>query len=407
MIKEATRSRVHQVTEIIGREPHSFGGARTKWGLLQGFPPARAKTLVGVLTMLIFGLDYYSPGDINPAIFYVCVIVALAWSRSARWLWGGTAVTAVLTVVGFAAGNTPVGHPNFDWIDWTNRCITISVLIVTAGFVHIGVGLSKKLEAREALLAEVAARERAEAALREVQADLAHAARVSTLGELTASIAHELKQPLAAISTNNEAGRHWIDRQVPNIAKALEASARITADARRCVDIIVRIREMAVRRVPEHKLVSLDELIDEALVFLRPEIQSRGVTVSHRFALGGLKVLADRIQLQQVIVNLLVNAMQAMEQAGSPERKITIRTTVRDASTLCCAIEDSGPGIAPEHVGRLFESFFTTKENGMGLGLPICRSILESHHGRIAADNASAHGGARFYFTIPAGTAIG
>ncbi|MGF6633148.1 sensor histidine kinase [Paraburkholderia sp. MM6662-R1] len=118
-------------------------------------------------------------------------------------------------------------------------------------------------------------------------------------------------------------------------------------------------------------------------------------------------MLADRIQLQQVIVNLLVNAMQAMEQAGSPERKITITTTVRDASTLCCAIEDSGPGIAPEHVDRLFESFFTTKENGMGLGLPICRSILESHHGRIAADNASAHGGARFYFTIPAATAIG
>ncbi|MGF6633149.1 histidine kinase dimerization/phospho-acceptor domain-containing protein [Paraburkholderia sp. MM6662-R1] len=286
MIKEATRSRVHQVTEIIGREPRSFGRARTKWGLLQGLPPARVKALAGVLTMLIFGVDYYSPGDINPAIFYVCVIVALAWTRSARWLWGGTAVTAVLTVVGFAAGNTPVGHPHFDWIDWTNRCITISVLIVTGGFVHIGVGLSKKLEAREALLAEVAARERAEAALREVQADLAHAARVSTLGELTASIAHELKQPLAAICTNNEAGRHWIDRQVPNIAQALEASARITADARRCVDILVRIREMAVRRVPEHKLVSLDELIDEALVFLRPEIRSRGVTVSQPVCCG-------------------------------------------------------------------------------------------------------------------------
>ena len=116
-------------------------------------------------------------------------------------------------------------------------------------------------------------------------------------------------------------------------------------------------------------------------------------------------VFADRIQLQQVIVNLLVNAMQAMEQAGSSERKITIRTETREDATVYCATEDSGPGIAPEDLNRLFQSFYTTKENGMGMGLPICRTIIEAHGGRIAADNGSMHGGARFHFTLPSGDA--
>jgi signal transduction histidine kinase len=128
----------------------------------------------------------------------------------------------------------------------------------------------------------------------------------------------------------------------------------------------------------------------------------RGVAVLHHPAPGAPRVLADRVQLQQVIVNLAVNAMQAMEQACSEERRITIRTIVPDVTTLRCAVEDSGPGIAPDHLQRLFESFFTTKPDGMGMGLPICRSIIEAHGGHIAADNESIHAGARFYFELPA-----
>jgi signal transduction histidine kinase len=160
---------------------------------------------------------------------------------------------------------------------------------------------------------------------------------------------------------------------------------------------------MATRQTPEHRLVWLDELIDGVLVFLRHEVQMRGVTVSHHPALGAPRVLADRVQLQQVIVNLAVNAMQAMEQARTEDRRITIRTLVPDITILRCAVEDSGPGVAPDHRGRLFESFFTTKPDGMGMGLPICRSIIEAHGGHIAADNESTHGGARFYFDLPAG----
>ena len=252
-------------------------------------------------------------------------------------------------------------------------------------------------------LVDLTERIRAQEMLERLQADFAHAARISMLGELTASIAHELNQPLAAIVTNGQAAQRWLGRPEPDIAEARGSNTRMVADARRAVDIVSRIRGMATRQTPEHRLVWLDELIDGVLVFLRHEVQMRGVTVSHHPALGAPRVLADRVQLQQVIVNLAVNAMQAMEQARTEDRRITIRTLVPDITILRCAVEDSGPGVAPDHRGRLFESFFTTKPDGMGMGLPICRSIIEAHGGHIAADNESTHGGARFYFELPAG----
>jgi PAS domain S-box-containing protein len=256
-------------------------------------------------------------------------------------------------------------------------------------------------------LVDLTERVRAQEKLQQVQAEFAHAARISMLGELTASIAHELIQPLTAITTSGDASLRWLDRPAPNVAKARKATGRMVANARRAADIIARIRGMAVPRAPERTLVSLDELILEAVGFLRHEVRSRVVTISQELVPAAPKVLADRVQFQQVLVNLIVNAMQAIAQAGSAERRITIRTTMPDRATLCCAVEDSGPGIAPEHLERLFTSFFTTKETGMGMGLSICRSIVEAHGGRIAADNESAHGGARLYFTLPAANGIG
>ena len=243
--------------------------------------------------------------------------------------------------------------------------------------------------------------------LQQVQADFAHAARVSVLGELTASIAHEVNQPLAAIATSGEASLRWLARPEPDIEEVRALTKRVIADARRASEIIGRIRSMAARRAPEQTLLSLDDVIQEALLFLDHEVQLRGVTVSHRPASAAPKVLADRTQLQQVVVNLAVNAMQAIELAGGTKRKIIVRTFAADPTTVCCSVEDSGPGIEPRHLARLFESFFTTKETGMGMGLPICRSVIEAHGGRISADNESAHGGARFFFTLPvAGTTI-
>jgi C4-dicarboxylate-specific signal transduction histidine kinase len=356
--------------------------------------PTQAKILAGALTLFSFVLDCYLPVPLNVAKLYLFVVIVLAWTQSARWLWGGTAVVAILSIVVLTVRDGPASHQTIVSIDWVNRYFTAGLLLVVAGLVHGG-------------MAKLAARRRAEEALRRAEADFAHAARISMLGELTASIAHELKQPLAAISVNGQAGLRWLDRPVPNIAEARETTAHVVSEARRAAEIIDRIRGMALRRAPEQTLVSLDELIEEAIVFLRPELQWRGVTVFQQLAADAPKVLADRVQVQQVIVNLAINAIQAMEQAGSPERKITISTSMPNGTTVRCSVEDSGPGIVPEHLDNLFERFFTTKESGMGMGLSICRSIIEAHGGRIATDAGSVHGGARFYFTLPAAGAAG
>ncbi len=236
--------------------------------------------------------------------------------------------------------------------------------------------------------------------LSSIQADFAHASRVSVLGELTASIAHEINQPLAAIAANGEVGLRWLGRPNPDLDELREVAESVVADARRAADIISRVRAMAGRKVPDRASFSFDEIISEALLFLRHEIQMRGVIMSQHFAAGGSQVFGDRIQIQQVIVNLAVNAMQAMAQAQSPVRRLIIHTSAPDGATVRCTIEDTGPGIKPEHIGRMFESFFTTKEGGMGMGLPICRSIIEAHGGRIVAD-ADSQGGASFTFTLP------
>jgi C4-dicarboxylate-specific signal transduction histidine kinase len=244
-----------------------------------------------------------------------------------------------------------------------------------------------------------------EQALAKARSELAHVARVTCLGVLTASIAHEINQPLAAIITNAETSLRWLDRSEPDVEKTREIIKHVVADARRASEIIDRLRAMATRRAPKQARLSLDEVIQEAMVFLRREFQSKDVSVSLDLAPGLPQVVGDRTQLQQVIVNLAINAAQAMSHSGKARRSISVRTTRSDSDTVCCLIEDSGPGIAPAHLPHLFDSFFTTKDSGMGMGLAICRSIIEAHDGYIRADNDSSLGGARFSFTLPANNA--
>ena len=281
------------------------------------------------------------------------------------------------------------------------KVVTLDGRVVDVLFTAARVGPTSDLGISLVGFIDITERVRAQEMLQQLQADFAHAARVSMLGELTASIAHELNQPLAAIATSGEAGLRWLGRPAPDLAEVGASLSRMHADARRAAEIIARIRSMAARRAPERTLVSLDEVIRESLQFLRHEVQSRAVMVSHHVAPAAPKVLVDRTQLQQVIVNLAVNAMQAVAQSETGDRRIIIRTTVPDPATLRCTIEDNGPGIEAEHLSRLFESFFTTKEGGMGMGLSICRSIIEAHGGRLTADNAADPGGARLSFTLP------
>ena len=250
-------------------------------------------------------------------------------------------------------------------------------------------------------LIDITERVRAQEMLQRVQADFAHAARVTMLGELTASIAHEVNQPLAAIVTNSEVGLRLLKRSEPDLNEIRELIDCVVKDARRAADIIARVRTMATRQAPKQTLLSVDEVIREALLFLRHEVQSHGLAVTHHVDPAAPKVLGDRTQLQQVFVNLTVNAIQAMTQAETTRRTLVIRTTSVDPHMLCCTVEDSGPGINPDHLDHLFDSFFTTKDPGLGLGLAISRSIIEAHGGNIRADNESAFGGARFRFILP------
>jgi signal transduction histidine kinase len=281
------------------------------------------------------------------------------------------------------------------------------------------------VESIEELKSEVAAREKAETELRELtdnlerqvrvrtnelehrnealakaRSELAYVARVTSLGVLTASIAHEVNQPLTAIAANGESSLHWLTRDKPDIEKVQLLTKRVVADARRASEIIRRIRDMTSQRAPEQKLLSIDDVINESLSFLHHELQEKGIVVSLDLTRELPEIIGNRTQLQQVIVNLTVNAIQAMTQLAPADRRISVRTMLSDPETVCCSIEDSGPGIDPEHLPRLFDSFFTTKDNGMGIGLAVCQSIVEAQGGRIRASNNSALGGARFSFDL-------
>jgi PAS domain S-box-containing protein len=255
-----------------------------------------------------------------------------------------------------------------------------------------------------AALIDVTDRVKAQVMLERVQAEFAHAARVSMLGELTASIAHEVNQPLGAILTNGEAALRWLDRPVPDVAELRALSNRTIRDAQRAGDIIRRIRAMATRKHTEEAPISLTEMIREVMLFLGHELRRHNIDATIDLAPDLPDILGDRVQLQQVVANIAINAMQAM--TDKPVRRLVIRTACPEPGTLRADIEDSGPGIAPDDLNRLFESFFTTKPGGMGIGLAICRSIIEAHGGAIEGGNR-AEGGARFSVTLPVAPAPG
>jgi signal transduction histidine kinase len=242
---------------------------------------------------------------------------------------------------------------------------------------------------------------RSEAQLAERRSELARVTRVMGLGVLTASIAHEVKQPIGAIFANAESSLRWLAQSEPDIEKVRVLTNRMATDARRASEIVDRIRNTASQRAPEREELSLNEVIDESLNFLHHELRLKDVALTLNVTQDLPQIVCDRTQLQQVIVNLVINAVQAMTQTATADRSISLRAQLSNPHTASCVVEDSGPGIDPEHLPRLFDSFFTTKDTGMGLGLAICRSIVEAHGGRIRADNNSALGGARFSFDLP------
>jgi len=257
-----------------------------------------------------------------------------------------------------------------------------------------------ELDATIFSLEDVTEQLRMEAQLRQLQADFSHAARVSMLGELASSIAHEVNQPLAAIVTNAETSLRWLGRDKPDIGKVEQLTARIVASARRADEIVQRVRGMAVKQAPAPVELAFNEIIQESLLFVHHEVEMRSVRVTSAYARGLPAVIGDRIQLQQVIVNMLINAIQAVEGCDEAQREIAISTGTDERGNLLFKLRDRGPGIAPDHIGRIFEGFFTTKAHGMGIGLAICQSIVAAHGGELSASNRPG-GGAEFRVVLP------
>jgi PAS domain S-box-containing protein len=248
-------------------------------------------------------------------------------------------------------------------------------------------------------LMDVTEARKAQEALNEAQVQLAHANRVATLGEMSASIAHEVNQPLAAIVANAGAGARWLTREAPDIGEALGTIRQIIGEAERAGSVIQRIRALAKKADPEMSRLDINRLIDDVLMLVRREALSHRVSLRLDRAFGLPPVYGDRIQLQQVIINLVINGIQAMATVADRPRALVIRTQRHDAGTVRVAVRDAGVGVACEDLDRLFGAFYTTKSDGMGMGLSISRSIIEAHGGRIWATRNDGPG-MTFQFTV-------
>ena len=239
---------------------------------------------------------------------------------------------------------------------------------------------------------------RAEETLRQSQATLARIARVTTLGEITASIAHEVNQPLAGAITNAETCLLWLERDRPDLAEAREAVSRCVNDATRAADIIARIRKLFKKGAPQREPVDVNEIIREMTVLLRNEANRHSVSINSELGADLPKAMADRLQLQQVLMNLMLNSVEAMKDTSGGE--LVVRSRQGDDGDLLVSVSDTGVGMTSAQQERIFDAFFTTKPEGTGMGLSISRSIIESHDGRLWA-TANSGRGAIFHFTLP------
>jgi PAS domain S-box-containing protein len=235
--------------------------------------------------------------------------------------------------------------------------------------------------------------------LRQVEADLAHVTRITTLGELTASVAHEIKQPISAALTDARTCLRWLGRDDPDVPEACEAASRVVKDVTRAADIISKIGLLFKKGTPQRELVDVSELVRDMIVLLRGEATRYSISIRTELAEGLPKVMADRVQLQQVLMNLMLNGIDAMKGTTGPG-ELTIKSEASD-SKLLISVTDTGVGLPPEQPEQIFKAFFTTKDDGTGMGLPISRSIIESHGGRLWAAGAPGRG-ATFQFTLPA-----
>ena len=274
-----------------------------------------------------------------------------------------------------------IGHPVYD----------------AAGAIVEFIGTDMDITERKQAEAEVRESERR---YREVEVELAHANRVATMGQLSASIAHEINQPITAAITNANAALRWLGARPPDLEEIRQALSRIVNDGNRAGEVIGRIRDLIKKAPPRSDSLQINEAILEVVALTRGEAAKNRVSVQTQLAEGLPLIQGDRVQLQQVILNLILNAVEAMSGNGEGARELLIGTTRAGPDGVLVAVQDSGPGLTPASFERLFEAFYTTKPDGLGMGLSICRSIIEAHRGRLWATSNVPHG-AIFQFTVP------
>jgi C4-dicarboxylate-specific signal transduction histidine kinase len=347
--------------------------------------PLRAallKAAIVLLTAAIFALDTLTSMDSAIAVMYVVVVLATVHVWPRRIL----SVTALCLVLTLAA------HLVTGWFGVLNsslaRCaVSLAAIGISGYLAHAGAQATARLLQREE-------------SLRNSRMQLAHVTRVTTLGELAASIAHEVNQPLAAISANGEAALRWLRRRQPDPQEVEQALQRMLADTCRASEVIRRIRALARKADATFTQVDLAGIVHDCTALLQRELASHGATLVVEVAGGLPPVAGDRVQLQQVLINLLMNGMQAMEPRGGTLWLSLQPISQAGGQGVRVAVTDEGPGIPEDQCGRLFEPFYSTKQDGMGMGLPICRSIIEAHGGRIAALPGGP--GATLEITLPA-----
>lgn len=329
---------------------------------------------IAALMAGIFIADTVTDLEIAAAVFYIAIILLAVGRFPRRNVVALAGLCILLTLVSStltAGGSRQAGI--------VNMAISTSAIGITAW-----------------LALRVVA---AEAAAHEARAQLVRIARVTSLGELTASIAHEVNQPLAGIVSSSNACLRWLGQDPPNVEKARGSAERILGDANRAAAVIQRVRSLARHEAPKRERVDLNEIVGEAIMLAQGALDRGGISVKPDLAETLPVVLADRVQLHQVVGNLLLNAIEALARVPEAERRIVIATTTEDSSVVM-TIADSGMGFAAGAQDHLFEAFWTTREGGTGIGLTISRAIVEAHGGRIWAA-ANAPSGAVFRVSLP------
>jgi C4-dicarboxylate-specific signal transduction histidine kinase len=370
-----------------------------------------------LVTLVLQSVSTHVPG--LPLLF--CAAICSAWFGGL----GPGLLAAVLSSGAIALNLVPPPSPGNSLAEELPRLVTFSIGVFFVSWISGRQRQAEQLleQARDELEAkvrertselslansdlqsEIAERRSAEQALQTMQLELAHVSRVTMLGELTASIAHEVNQPLGAIMNYANACRRLLASGIENAAKVDEALSRIAGDAKRASDVIARIRALSARKPIARAKLTVRELVDEVLAIARYEIQARGVTVRADLAAGLPPLHVDRVQMQQVLLNLVMNSMEAVEGQPAKDRLIEISARARDSEDgpeVLMRVRDHGPGVDPGEADRLFEPFHSTKPQGLGMGLPISRSIVEAHGGRLNLVPCEGKGAA-FEAVLPAG----